>query len=66
MLRLPTFILDACAWLLLKLSNHNKISYFFSTISDQGRLRCNLESGTVGISDQQLTLFAKPTGIESP
>ena len=40
--------------------------FFVTKISANRGLHCNGESGVVDISDQQSTLFAKPTGIESP
>ena len=51
----PTFLLDACPYLLLKLRNNNNIGFFFMKMSAKQWLHCKYVPGAGGVSNQQST-----------
>ncbi len=50
---LPTFLLDACPYLLLKLRNKNNIGFYLTKMNAKQWLHCKYVSGAGGVSDQQ-------------
>jgi hypothetical protein len=49
----PTFLLDACPYLLLKFRNNNNIGFYLTKTNAKQWLHFKYVSGAGGVSDQQ-------------
>jgi len=64
---IPPLVLDACPYLLLKLSKNNNIGFFLTKMNAKQGLHCNYASGAGGVSDQQSTFVQSrlPSNLHS-